>query len=112
MQPGVPVLLAVDHPLVAVADRRGLHPGGVGAVQRLGHPEPMRAVPSSIFGIHSACWLGAELSIIRTVDEVADDRALVLQVVVQPEARAGEVLADDRHVEVAAVLTAEALGQW
>jgi hypothetical protein len=38
--------------------------------------------------------------------EVADDRVLVLQVVVQAEALGGEMLADDRHPQVGAVLAA------
>ena len=43
--------------------------------------------------------------------EVADDRALVLQVVVQAQPLVREMLADDRHREVRAFLAAELLGQ-
>ena len=39
--------------------------------------------------------------------EVADDRRLVLQVVVQPEALVRQVFPDDRHVDVGAVAAAE-----
>jgi len=42
--------------------------------------------------------------------EVADDRMLVLQVIVQPEASPRKMLADHRHPEVAAVLPAITLG--
>ena len=43
--------------------------------------------------------------------EVADDRALVLQVVVQAEPLVGQMLADDRHGEVGPVLAAQRLRQ-
>ena len=39
----------------------------------------------------------------QQADVVADDHVLVLQVAVQAEALAGQVLADDRHAEVGAV---------
>ena len=39
--------------------------------------------------------------------EVADDRRLVLQVVVQPKAHVGQVLPDDGHVDVGAVAATE-----
>src|SRR5215467_6272069 len=42
----------------------------------------------------------------QQADVVPDYRVLVLQVAVQPEALAREMLADDRHAEVAAVLAA------
>ena len=108
MEPGVPVLLAGDHPLVAVADRRRLHPGGVGAVQRLGESESDARRP----GEHLRDPLGllcrrAVLLHHQHGDEVADDRALVLQVVVQAESLACEMLAHDRHLEVAGVVAAE-----
>ena len=51
--------------------------------------------------------LGAEVAHHQHGREVADDRALVLQVVVQPEALGGQVLADDRHLEVGGVAAAE-----
>ena len=110
---GVPRLLAVDDPLVAVALGVRLHPRRVGAVLRLGDPEreapPARAARSST---HSAfCSLGAVVDHQQQADVVADDRVLVLQVVVQPEALRREVLADDRHPEVRAVLAAVLLGE-
>src|SRR5262249_16999266 len=43
--------------------------------------------------------------------EIADDRALVLQVVVEAQSLVGEVLADDRHGEVRPILAAERLRQ-
>ena len=55
--------------------------------------------------------LGAEAVQQQRDREVADDRALVLQVVVQAEPLVREMLADDRHGEVGAVLAAQLLGQ-
>ena len=55
--------------------------------------------------------LGAEAVQQQRHREVADDRALVLQVVVQAEPLVREMLADDRHGEVGAVLAAQLLGQ-
>ena len=47
----------------------------------------------------------------QQADVVADDGVLVLQVVVEAEALAGQVLADDGHPEVGAVLAAVLLGE-
>ena len=86
---GVPRLLAVDDPLVAVAHGGGLHVRRVGAVLRLGDAErealaafgevvdPLRLLLVGAVGDHQ-----------QQADVVADDRVLVLQVVVQPEALA------------------------
>ena len=63
------------------------------ARQQLGHPLRLLLV-------------GAVVQHQQQTDVVADDRRLVLQVVVQPEPRAGEVLADDGHAQVGAVATA------
>ena len=105
--PGVPRLLAVDDPLVAVALGVGLHPRGVGAVLRLGDPEREAATPEGeVVDPLLLLLLGAVLQHQQQADVVADDRVLVLQVVVQAEALGGEVLADDRHPEVRAVLAA------
>ena len=74
---------------------------GVGAVVRLGEPErePAGAVEEARHPL-GALLVGAEVAHHQHGREVADDRALVLQVVVQPEALGREVLADDRHLEV------------
>ena len=69
-----------------------------GAVEEAGHP----------LGL---LLLGAEVAHHQHGREVADDGALVLEVVVEPEALGGEVLADDRHLEVAGAAAAELLGQ-
>jgi len=58
--------------------------------------------------IHSPLLLRrAEVAQHEDHREVADHRRLGLQLVVQPQAAVGEVLADHRHVEVAAVAAAE-----
>ncbi len=44
-----------------------------------------------------------------TIGKIADDRMLVLQIVVQAEALRGEMLADHGHPEIGAVLAAIAL---
>ena len=43
--------------------------------------------------------------------EVADDGVFVLQIIVQAKALAGEMLADNGHAEIGAVLAAKFLGQ-
>ncbi len=109
---GVPRLLAVDHPLVAVADRGGLHVGGVGAVIGLGDAERESGAGVEQVVVPVGLLLRrAVLEHQQQPDVVADDRVLVLEVVVQAEALAGEVLADDRHAEVRAVAPAELGGE-
>ena len=71
-------------------------------------PNASRRVPSRKPGIHCGDLLGgAEVAHHQHGREVADDRRLVLQIVVQPEALGRQVLADDRHLEVRRVATAE-----
>ena len=55
--------------------------------------------------------IGAEPVHHDDLREVADDRRLVLQVVVQPETLVRQVFPDDRHVDVASVAAAELRGQ-
>ena len=85
-----------------------LHVRGVGAVLGLGDAEReaapavrrgRRPTPPSAPRCRSAI-------ISSSADVVADDRVLVLQVAVQAEALARQVLADHRHAEVGAVLAA------
>ena len=109
---GVPTLHAVDDPLVAVANGGGLEVGGVAAVVRFGQPErePAAAVEES--GHPLGDLLGCtEVTHHQHGGEVADDRRLVLQVVVEAETAVREVLADDRHLEVRCAAPAELLGE-
>ena len=69
----------------------------------------MRSLPEHAFEIALLLLLGAETVQQQGDREVADDRALVLQVVVQAEPLVSEMLADDRHGEVRAVLAAQLL---
>ena len=93
-------------------DGRGLHEGGVRAVIGLGQAEG-DALPAGEHALEIAVLLllGAEAVQQQRHREIADDRALVLQVVVQAEPLVGEMLADDRHGEVGAFLAAQLLGQ-
>ena len=105
---GVEPLGAVDHPAVAVGDGAGLQPGRVGAVLRLGQAERHRPLPGDQrLGPIRLLGVGAEPVHHDDLREVADDRRLVLQVVVQAEALVRQVFPDDGHVEVGAVAAAE-----
>jgi hypothetical protein len=97
--------------LVAVAHRGGLHVRGVGPVVGLGDAE--REAASALGEVVDPLGLllvGAVGDHQQQADVVADDRVLVLQVVVQAETLARQVLADDRHAEVAAVRPPYSLG--
>ena len=108
VQAGVEALLAVDHPVVAVAARpssraRSRRCRGSGSVS----PKATRVLPVNMPSRNSRLLLlAAEALPHHDRREVADDRRLVLQVVVQAEALRGEVLADDRHRQVRAVAAA------
>ena len=107
VDPRVPRLLAVDDPLVAVADRHGLHVRGVRSVGGLGDPE-REAAPAEREVVDPLGLLFGRPVVEhqQQPDVVADDRVLVLQVVVQSEPLRREVLADHGHAEVRAVLPA------
>ncbi len=75
-------------------------------------PKASRRVPSRKPGIQSAtCSRCAEVAHHQHGREVADDRRLVLQVVVQAEPPRRQVFADDRHLQVRGVATTEFGGQ-
>ena len=68
--------------------------------------------PSARVSTHSRFLLvGAVLEHQQQAHVVADDRVLVLQIVVQAESFAREVFSDDGHAEVGAVPTAVLLGE-
>ena len=107
----VPALHAVDDPVVAVAFGDRVHPGGVAAVARFGQPEGQ---------VHLAGddALDVRLLLRRAVGveqrhegKIADDRQLVLQVVVQAQPPGGQMLADGGDHQTADRLTAAGLGQ-
>ena len=104
MDAGVPGLLAGDDPVVTVAGGAGLHERRVAAVSRFGDaerevPPPGREIVDPLPFLLRAAVVQHQ----QQPDVVAHDRVLVLQVAVQAEALAGQVLADDRHAQVGAV---------
>ena len=112
VEAGVETFVTVDHPLVAVRDCRRLEIGRVGAVIRLRQPErePAGSVQESGHPL-GPLLVGSEVAHHQHGREVADDRALVLQVVVQPEAAGGEMLTNDGHLEVGRVVAAVLRGE-
>ena len=109
---GVPSLGAVDDPLVAVTVGGRFHPGGVRSVHRLGQTEADPGFAGQHLRYPMLLLLGGAVQVHHQHRrEVADHRALVLQVVVQPQSLGREVLADDRHPEVGPVAAAEFLRQ-
>ncbi len=113
---GGPHLLAVDQPAVHavahLAHRRGLHVGGVTAVVGFGQAEGDAGLEGQL-AADELLFLcrGAEVAQHHDDGEVAHHRMLVLQVVEQAQALAGEVVADHAHPQVADLLAAEFLGQ-
>ena len=74
----------------------------------LGEPERHRPFPGDQgVGPFLLLSLGAEPVHHDHLGEVAHDRGLVLEVVVQTESLMRQMFADDRHIDVAAVATAE-----
>ena len=72
----------------------------------------MRAFPSSIPGeIGFFLLRRSEIAKHQNLREIADDGAFVLQIVVQAEPLRRQMLADDRHGEIADILAAEFLRQ-
>ena len=112
VQAGVPDFCAVDAPSVSLAHGARFHPGRVGAVIRLGQAEgdANRAVEDSR-NERLLLLLGAEIAEHQHRRQVTDDRAFVLQIVVQAQSLGRQMLPDDRHREVGAVLAAVFLGQ-
>ena len=112
VEPAVEALLAVDHPVAAVAHGAGLEPGGVAAVIGLGEPEgdALRARDHALEQLR--LLRGAAVAVDHVhLRKIPDDRRLVLEIVVQAEPLVRQVLADDRHREIAAALPAELLRQ-
>ena len=91
--------------------RGGLHERRVRAVRGLGDAE-REARAAGRQAVHPLGLLlgGPVVEHQQQADVVADDHVLVLQVAVQPEALARQVLADERHAEVGAVAAAVLAG--
>ena len=88
--------------------RARLQPGRVRAVLRLGESECHRPLAGDqrLAPLALLC-VGAEPVHHDHLRKIADDRRLVLQVVVQPEALVRQVFPDDRHVKVGPVAATE-----
>ena len=102
----------IDPARDAVAGRRhraGLHVGGVRAVVGLGQAEGDAVFAGDRAFDHRLLVVAAVAVEHGDQRQIADDRMLVLQIVVQAEALGGEMLADHRHPEIGAVLAAIAL---
>src|SRR5689334_11080649 len=101
---GVPRLLPGDDPVPAVFGGRRFHEGGVAAVLGFGDAEGEVAFArGEVVGPVELLLRAAVVQHQQQADVVAHDRVLVLQVAVQAEALAGQVLADHRHTQVGAV---------
>ena len=85
---------------------------GVGAVRALGQTETYARLAGELTGNQRLFLILASIGVEHDDDrKIADDRMLVLQVVVQAEALGGKVFADRRHGEIGAVLAAIRLRQ-
>ena len=108
---GRPHLLAVDQPAInAVAGFRhggGFHVGGVAAVIRLGQAEGGDAVAGKAAQDELLLLrFGAKAFEHGDKREIPHNAVFVLQIIVQAQALGGELVADHRHPQVAAVLAA------
>src|SRR5579883_2378222 len=111
VEPRVEALGTVDDPVGALAPRVRLHPGGVRAVIGFGQAEGDALTPGDRI-------LDERLLLGRAVfpeqmhhGEVADDRAFILKIVVEAQPLMREMLADDGHGEIRAILSAQRLGE-
>ncbi len=107
MHAGGPHLLAVDHPsLDAVAGRlhrAGFHMGRIRAMLGLGEAKG-DAVFSDQRSLDHRLLVVAAVAVEHGDErEIADDRVLVLQVVVQAKSLGREMLADHGHPEIGAI---------
>ena len=113
MHAGGPHLLAVDAPAGdAVAVSRTARVSMWVASEPCSgsvRPKAMRILPVIEPSIIVLLVVGAEIVEHHHERKIADDRMLVLQVVVQAQPLGGEMLADHRHPEIGAVLAAVAL---
>ncbi len=104
---GIPGLRAVDAPAIAVAHARRLHVGRVGPVLGLGDAEcKAHAAFEEPIDPLLLLLFGAVGEHQQDADIVGDDRVLGLKIVVQTKPLDRQMLADNRHAEIGAVLAA------
>src|ERR1700730_9354908 len=89
----VPALAAVDDPMIAVAHPRRLQPRRIAAVSGFGQAEGKMLLAADDALDIALLLFGAVVGERRNDREIADDRRLVLKVVVQAEPFGGKVLA-------------------
>jgi hypothetical protein len=101
---GVQVFSPLMTQSFAVSGGRGLHEGRVAAVRGFGDAEREVAFArGEVVDPLGFLFRAAVVQHQQQADVVAHDRVLVLQVAVQAEALARQVLADHRHAQVGAV---------
>src|SRR5260370_6652773 len=102
----VPTLAAVDHPVIAVAHAGRLQPRRVATVAGFGQAKREMLLPGDDALDIGLLLFGAVVGERCNDRKIADDRRLVLQVVVQAKTFRGEVLADRRDREIGGGLAA------
>lgn len=112
VHPGVPGLLAVDHPVRPIPDRTGFHVGGIGPVFGFGDAE-CEHLGAAGEPLHPLGLLlrRAVLQHEQQPHVVSDDGVLVLQVTVQSQATPCQVFANDGHAQVGSIPSAEFRGK-
>ena len=111
METGIPHFLTIDQPAVhAVALARlgaRFHPCRIRAVVGFGQAKS-HAVRSGQHAVNENILLfgRAEIAEHQDLGEIADNRAFILQIIVQPQALFGEVFTNNRHCQIGAVLSA------
>ncbi len=109
---GIPGFGAIDAPAIAVAHAGRLHVGSVGTVLGLGDAEgKAHAALEEPIDPLLLLFLGAVGEHQQHADIVGDNRVLGLKIVVQTKALDRQMLPDNRHSEIGAVLAAIPLGE-
>ena len=103
----VPSFRAVDDPLIAVPNRRSFHMRCIRTVVRLSDTKGKTCTTlGQIVDPSRLLLVGAVLDHQQQAHIVAHDGVLVLQIVMQAKAHGGEMLTNDGHTQVGALLAA------
>ena len=110
MNTGVPGFFTADAPAVAVLCRHGFHVSCVRTVIGLGDSKRKKSVTGGQWFRPLGFLLVATVfEHQQQADVIGHDRVFILQVAMQTQALAGEVLANNGHAQVGAVATPEFL---